>query len=68
MLTCALEAPVSMGDTASLSPPRDAWGDAMGAAPGAIAPHPLQQTSLSFLDSSAENLLELFFAVLFEGK
>lgn len=61
---CASEAPGMMGDTASLSPPRDAQEDSMGATPGVVAAPPLRQTSLLYLNSPAENPLELLFSVL----
>lgn len=68
IFNCALEAPGMVGVTASLSPTTDAQEDSMGATPGLAAAQPLQQTSLSPLNSPAENLLELLFGVFFEGK
>lgn len=57
-----------MGDIAYLSPIRDAQKDSMGATPGVVAAQPLQQTSLSFLNSPSENLQEQLFGVFSEGK
>lgn len=57
-----------MGDTASLSPTRDAQEDSTGATLGVVAPQPLQQTSFSSLNSPVEKLLELLFRVFSEGK
>lgn len=56
-----------MGVTASLSPTTDAQKDSMGVSPGVVAAQRLQQTSLTSLNSPAENLLELLFGVFFES-